>query len=396
MRTLQQIKNDIIAIQKELAFFEDKRAMLHKAHLELVSFCWFDGMEIDHDSVPTTSPNIDSIENKVKAAIIAIDMINRTIGIMERLQRMASDDYEKTFANKQEELESFTKNENDSEEKRHQALKGFQKIRDIFPAVGVECTLWLGFAADDRTKLTNLLMEADSAIASHDVQELRRALTKLFKDQATLLKRQIDEHLEPLKNEREQLKIELKNLSHHELIEKCGKPYWVEVSGSEKFFVKSGAFPIPNICAMDFISQKIESLDADVFHYKRIYEYFEEPSSMRIFGFDSREEFEHVVKKWNVTDEQSGKADWFRSCVAEIDENIYYGFSNELLPQWKAVLEKAVPILERESEEKWLIEMGKNLLQEPVIELRLAPFPVPDFLKISDKQLKKFMKSAKK
>ena len=147
---------------------------------------------------------------------------------------------------------------------------------------------------------------------------------------------------------------------------------------------------------MDFISQKIESLDVDVFHYKRIYEYLEEPSSMRIFGFGSREEFENVVKKWNVTDEQSGKADWFRSCVAEIDENIYYGFSNELLPQWKAVLEKAVPILERESEEKWLIEMGENLLQEPVIELRLAPIPVPDFLKISDKQLKKFMKSAKK
>jgi hypothetical protein len=199
-----------------------------------------------------------------------------------------------------------------------------------------------------------------------------------------------------LKNEREQLKIELKNLSPHELIEKCGKPYWVEVSGSEKFFVKSGAFPIPNICAMDFISQKIESLDADVFHYKRIYEYLEEPSSMRIFGFDSREEFENVVKKWDVTDEQSGDANWFRRCVAEIDENIYYGFSNELLPQWKAVLEKAVPILERESEEKWLIEMGENLLQEPVIELRLAPIPVPDFLKISDKQLKKFMKSAKK
>ena len=64
MRTLQQIKNDIIAVQKKLAFFEDKRAMLHKAHLELVSFCWFDGMEIDHDSEPTTSPNIDSIENK--------------------------------------------------------------------------------------------------------------------------------------------------------------------------------------------------------------------------------------------------------------------------------------------------------------------------------------------
>ena len=39
MRTLQQIKDDIIAVQKELLVFENKRAILRKAHLELVSFC---------------------------------------------------------------------------------------------------------------------------------------------------------------------------------------------------------------------------------------------------------------------------------------------------------------------------------------------------------------------
>lgn len=374
MRMLQQIKNDIIAVQKELVVFESKRAMLRKAHLELVSFCWFDGMEIDHDSVPTTCPNLDSIDNEIKATIVAIDLINRIIGVMGHLHKMASDDYEKTFADKQEEFKSFAKDKNDSEEKRLHVLKGFRQIRNAFPAAGDECSLWLDFASDDKTKLKTLLAMADGAIAGRDERKLRCSLTDLFKCQAQLLKRQVDEHLKSLKNEREQMKIELQNLDICELAEKCGKPYWVEVCGSEKLFVKNGAFPIPNVCAKDFISQAIDSLDADVFHYKRIYEYLEEPSSMRIFGFDSREEFEKVVKEWNAPDEQSDEAQWFRCCVTEIDENIYYGFSNELLPQWKAVLEKAIPILEKESEEKWLIEMGKNLLQMPVIELREVPF----------------------
>lgn len=374
MRTLQQIKDNIIAVQKELAIFENKRAMLRKAHLELVSFCWFDGMEIDHDSVPTTCPNLDSIDNEVKAAIVAIDLINRIIGVMEHLKKMASDDYEKTFADKQEEFESFAKDKNDSEEKNREVLKGFHKIRNIFPPVGSECALWEGFSASDKTTLCDLLTKADEAIVQGKGHNLRLILTDVFRLQAPMIKSQIEERLCTLKNEREQMKTELQNLDIRELAEKCGKPYWIEVSGSEKLFVKNGAFPIPNICAKDFISQAIDSLDADAFHYKRIYEYLEEPSSMRIFGFDSREEFENVVKEWNAADEQSNEADWFRCCVTEIDENIYYSFSNELLPQWKAMLEKAVPILEKESKEKWLIEMGKNLLQMPVIELREAPF----------------------
>ena len=369
MRTLRQIKDGIVAVQKELVLFEGKRAMLWKLHLKLVSFRCFYGMEIDHDSMPTASPNHDSIDNEVKAAIIAVDMINRIIRVMGHLQKMVSVDYEET---------------------RHHVFKGLREIRDVFPADGNECALWADFPSNDKSKLKTLLAMADDAIASHDEQELRRALTDLFKYQAKLLKRQTDEHLELLKKEREQLKTELQKLDDCELAEKCDKPYWVEVSGSEKLFVKNGAFPIPNVCAKVFIPQAIESLDADVFHYKRIYEYPEKPSSMRIFGFDSKEDFKNVVTEWDVTDEQSNDAKWFKRCVMEIDTKIYYRFSNELLPQWKAVLEKAVPILERESEEKWLIEMGKILLQRPVIELREAP------LKSNCSPTKALIKAAKR
>ncbi len=50
MRMLQQIKDDITAVQKDLVVFERKRSMMREAHLELLSFCWFDGMEIVYDA----------------------------------------------------------------------------------------------------------------------------------------------------------------------------------------------------------------------------------------------------------------------------------------------------------------------------------------------------------
>ena len=45
--TLQQIKDFIDAVQKDLMLFERKCALLRKAHLALCSYCWYDGMEID-------------------------------------------------------------------------------------------------------------------------------------------------------------------------------------------------------------------------------------------------------------------------------------------------------------------------------------------------------------
>ena len=370
MRTIQQIKDDILAVQKELAVFEGKRAMLRKMHLELVSFCWFDGMEIDHDSVPTTCPDLDGIDNGIKAAIVALDLYSRTITAMERLRNMISDDYGKKFADTEDEFAFFAKNENDPEEKNREIIKGFQKIRIFFPAVGGECALWEGFYANDKETLYDLLAKADEAIALGKGRELRRILTDVFRQQATMLKRQDEEHLRTLKVERDQLALELPNISTWEVAEKCGKSYWVEVSGSEKLFLEHNAFPIPGFYAHGFVKHPIDSFEDDMFHYKRFYDDDDELSTMRIFGFSSREEFEGVVKHWDVSNKQTDEKEWAKSIIVEIDDDVYYSVPNELLPQWKEVLDKAVSILEKEDNESWLVRMWDGLLKLPVLELR--------------------------
>ena len=370
MRTLRQIKDDILAVQKELVVFEGKRAMLRKMHLELVSFCWYDGMEIDHDSMPVTCPDLDGIDNGIKAAIVALDLYSRTITAMERLRNMISDDYGKKFADTEDEFAFFAKNENDPEEKNREIIKGFQKIRIFFPAVGGECALWEGFYANDKETLYDLLAKADEAIALGKGRELRRILTDVFRQQATMLKRQVEEHLRTLKVERDQLAIELPNISTWEVAAKCGKPYWVEVSGSEKLFLEHNAFPIPGFFAHVFVTQPIDSFDDDMFHYKRFYDDDDDLSTMRIFEFSSREEFEGVVKHWDVSNKQTDEKEWAKSIIVEIDDDVYYSVPNELLPQWKEVLDKAVSILEKEDNESWLVRMWDGLLKLPVLELR--------------------------
>ena len=42
----------IAALQRELAIFETKRAMLRRAHVALSTYSWYDGMEIDLAEVP--------------------------------------------------------------------------------------------------------------------------------------------------------------------------------------------------------------------------------------------------------------------------------------------------------------------------------------------------------
>ena len=159
-------------------------------------------------------------------------------------------------------------------------------------------------------------------------------------------------------------------MSGRESAEKCGKPYWVEVSGSENLFVKNNAFPVPILCAKDFVAQEITEIDEDIFHYKRLLDDTSESPSMRIFGFSSEEEFEGIVKQWDVSNKHCDEIEWARWIISKIDDYIHYGFSNELLPQWKEVLDKAVDILEEKDEKAQDLQKGKRLLELPVLELR--------------------------
>lgn len=204
MRTLRQIKDDILAVQKELVVFEGKRILLRKMHLGLLSFCWFDGMEIDHDSVPTTCPDLDGVEDETKATVIAMDLYSRTINVIEKLRDLIPDDYGMMFAEKEDEIVFLLQNKDDLDEKNRDMLSIFKKIRKLFPQVGGECVLWEGFPASDKEALQNLLAKADEAIAQEKGQDLYSVLTDMFIKQAPLLKKQIEEHLCYLKNKLEQ------------------------------------------------------------------------------------------------------------------------------------------------------------------------------------------------
>ncbi|WP_407456560.1 hypothetical protein [Fibrobacter sp.] len=209
MRTLKQIKDDIIAVQKELVVFEGKRAMLRKAHLGLLSYCWSDGMEIDHDAVSTSGPDLDGIEDDSKASIIAKELYSRTINAMKKLHKLISRDYGEMFAEKEDEIVFLLQNKDDLEEKNRDMLGAFRKIRKLFPPAGGECVLWIGFCASDVEALQSLLAKADDAIVRDNGQELRNVLTEMFCKQAPLLKSQVEEHLRSLKNERDQLALKL-------------------------------------------------------------------------------------------------------------------------------------------------------------------------------------------
>ena len=370
MRTLQQMKDDITAAKKDLVVFERKRAMMREAHLELLSFCWFDGMEIDHDAVSTNSPEVENIDNEIKASIIATELYSRTINAMEKLHKLISADYGMKFAEKEDEIVTFLKNKDDLEEKNRDMLSISKKIRKFFPPAGDECVLWDGFPASDKESLQNLLAKADEAIAQEKGQDLYSVLTEMFIKQAPLLKSQVEDRLRFLKNERDQLVAGLSTISARDIAEKCGKPYWVEVCGSEQLFMRNNAFPMPNNCASVFVKEPIDSLENDLFHYKRYYIDDDKLSTMRIYGFSSKEEFDNVERQWHASNKHTDEIEWARFIISEIEEFVYYKISDELFPQWKDVLKKAVSILEGDNSHEEFVEKGAELLKLPVLELR--------------------------
>ena len=236
MRTLQQIKDYIATVQKDLTVFERKRALLRKAHVALASYCWYDGMEIDHDSVPTEIFPKEIIDNEVKATVIALELTHRAIYAMKELLSAVSVDDCEIFADKEHELKDTNQN----------LLKKFQKIRGLFPAVGEKCVLWEGLSVKEEVLLQQLLAKADDAIIQQDEKALCQALTNVFQQQAPLIKKQIEERIPSLKSEYEELKKDLQSVCSDKIAKMCGKPYWAEVSATEEWFVNNHAFPIPN------------------------------------------------------------------------------------------------------------------------------------------------------
>lgn len=361
--TLQQIKDFIVAVQKDLMLFERKRALLRKAHLALCSYCWYDGMEIDHDSVPTMSYSLEKIHNDVQANIIALDFTGRAVKTMESFLEIIPDIYERMFADKESELRNTDQS----------VLKYFQKIRNFFPVNGSECIFWKGFAAEKIEVLQQFLAKADDAITQQDASELRRILTDIFQRQVPLFKKQIQGHLEPLKREHEQLKKTLQSIGAAEIIEKCGKPYWVEVCDTTSMFVRNNAFPLPSVCASFFAEGPVLEYAPNGFEYKRIYLDPNQPSRMRIYGFDSKEEFERILNKGDISIEKDDEIQWAKWVITEIDDIFYYNGETELLPQWKEILEEAVSILKERKDDLLYAARGKALLPYPVLELKPAP-----------------------
>ena len=97
---------------------------------------------------------------------------------------------------------------------------------------------------------------------------------------------------------------------------------------------------MPNIFARDFALQPVTGLDDDGFHYKRIYAYADKPSDMRIFGFESREQLENILKKYDVSVKAESEVQWAKCVVSNIDDDFHYLRLNELFPQWKESLER--------------------------------------------------------
>lgn len=356
----------IAALQRELAVFETKRAMLRRAHVALSTYSWYDGMEIDLAEVPIEGEYCEKADNEIKATVVALDLVDKTLYAMEFLQGIIPKNPEKDYGT------MFADVAEVYDDSAAALLKGLEKDRAIFPPVGEECAMWAGFAAFEKTALQQLLATADKAIAQEDGPGLCKALQNIFQRQAPLLKRQVEERLPALKKEREQLKTFLQNVSVDEFVVKCGVPYWVEVSGFERRFVQEQVFPVPNVYAKGFALQPVAELADDGFYYKRIYGTANEPSNMRIFGFESREQFEGILKKYDSSVQKESEIQWAKWTISEFDDDFHYLRLNELFPQWKDSLEKALTILEREHGDPNYISRCKELLTKPVVELRTA------------------------
>lgn len=366
MLTLQQIKKRIAALQKEFAIFETKRAMLRKAHVAFSTYCWYDGMEIDLAEVPTEGKYCEKADNEIKAIVVALDLVNKTIYAMNFLQGIIPKDPEKEYET------MFADVAEVYDDSAAALLKELKKDRAMFPLVGEECAMWAGFTDAEKTALQQLLATADKAIAQEDGSGLCKALQNIFQRQAPLLKWQIEEHLPALKKERERLKSFLQNISVDDFVTRCGIPFWIEASGFERRFVQEQVFPVPNIYARDFALQPVTELDDDGFRYKRIYDNANEPSNMRIFGFESREQFENILKKYDSSVQKENEVQWAKWTISGFDDDFHYLRLNELFPQWKKVLEKALTVLEREHGDPNYISRCKELLAKPVVELRKA------------------------
>ena len=369
MQTLQQIKERIAALQKELAIFETKRAMLRRAHVALSTYSWYDGMEIDLAKVPTEGEYCEKTDNEIKATVIALDLAGKTIYAMEFLQGIIPKDPEKEYET------MFADVVEVYDDSAAALFKELKKDRAMIPPVGEECAMWIGFTVTEKAVLQQQLAAADKAIAQEDGSGLCKALQKIFQRQAPLLKRQVEERLPALKKEREQLKAFLQNVGVDEFVTKCGVPFWIEVSGFERHFVREQAFPVPNIYARDFAPQPVAELDDDGFHYKRIYDYADEPSSVRIFGFESREKFESIQKKYDFSVKKEDEIEWAEFTISGLDDELYYCGLNELFTQWKTVLEKALTIFENKPDKQNYITRCKEMLELPVVELRDARNP---------------------
>ena len=354
----------IVALQRELAVFETKRAMLRRAHVSLSTYSWYDGMEIDLAEIPTEGEYCEKGDNEIKAIVIALDLAGKTIYAMEFLQGIIPKDPEKEYET------MFADVAEVYDDSDAALLKELKKDRAMFPPVGEECAMWVGFTDAEKTALQQLLATADKAIAQEDGSGLCKALQNIFQRQAPLLKREIEERLPAVKKEREQLKAFLQNVSVEEFIVKCGVPFWIEVSGFERRFVQELAFPVPNIFARGFAPQPVTELDDDGFHYKRIYDHAGEPSDMRIFGFESREQLENILKKYDVSVKAESEVQWAKCVVSNIDDDFHYLRLNELFPQWKESLERALAVLENGRGNSNYISRCRELLEKPVVELR--------------------------
>lgn len=191
----------------------------------------------------------------------------------------------------------------------------------------------------------------------------------------------------------DQGKAALRFIIHHN-IEFFQDWVWAEVSGSiEHYYKKFKGYPIPNCYAALVLEKPQESLqlDPDGFHYtRRIGE--SDPIKKVIFGFRDKATMDKVLakvdyeicrEKFNLSDEvlesfKYGKEmKWASSFINQLSDLNDEHEIEELSPQLKAHLEKAIAILQGHVETAgWIkreCEFGKFLLKD-IPPMRMGTF----------------------
>ena len=177
-------------------------------------------------------------------------------------------------------------------------------------------------------------------------------------------------------------------------IAKTESHYWAEVSGAiEYYFKKYNGYPMPNIVAHKILSVDEDSLrlsTKDEVHYERIIgrEWYEK----MIFGIKNDDIFQQVLKavddystflkRINLNVKVTNEGYNFNNLLSINDaiyvvENIIRAYEedgfNELVPQWKEVLQMALSTLESEEPNDYFsgyIDYAKYLLKTmPLLEL---------------------------